>query len=178
MTRASWVLCVAVSSAVVLAATTARADGLIDLSLAPSDRAALEVEIRASRPRLDPIFARVRAPRGLDPQVYRRTRARRPEVTRELRALGPDALVPMLDPKVAIEELEYAVRDLGFKTAVFAGHARRSLGDGGAFLVKNVPPGTYTVEAWHEKFGTQSQSVTVGAKEAKTVSFTFKAATP
>src|SRR5581483_5785624 len=28
------------------------------------------------------------------------------------------ALVPMLDPKLAIEELEYAVRDLGFKTAV------------------------------------------------------------
>ena len=31
------------------------------------------------------------------------------------------ALVPMLDPKLAIDELEYAVRELGFKTAVFAG---------------------------------------------------------
>jgi plastocyanin len=50
--------------------------------------------------------------------------------------------------------------------------------NGGAFELKNVPPGTYTVEAWHEKLGTQSQSVTVGPKEAKTVSFTFKAATP
>jgi predicted TIM-barrel fold metal-dependent hydrolase len=39
------------------------------------------------------------------------------------------ALVPMNDPKTAIGELEYAVRDLGFKTAVFAGHARRLLGD-------------------------------------------------
>lgn len=39
------------------------------------------------------------------------------------------ALVPMTDPKTAIGELEYAVRDLGFKTAVFAGHARRALGD-------------------------------------------------
>ena len=38
------------------------------------------------------------------------------------------ALVPMLDPKLAIEELEYAVRELGFKTAVFAGHARRAVG--------------------------------------------------
>ena len=37
--------------------------------------------------------------------------------------------VPMLDPKLAIEELEYAVHDLGFKTAVFAGHARRSIGE-------------------------------------------------
>jgi predicted TIM-barrel fold metal-dependent hydrolase len=43
------------------------------------------------------------------------------------------ALIPMLDPKVAIGELEYAVRELGFKTAVFAGHARRAVGDGGAY---------------------------------------------
>ena len=35
----------------------------------------------------------------------------------------------MLDPKLAIDELEYAVRELGFKTAVFAGHARRPIGD-------------------------------------------------
>jgi predicted TIM-barrel fold metal-dependent hydrolase len=39
------------------------------------------------------------------------------------------ALVPMLDPKLAVDELEYAVRELGFKTAVFAGHARRPFGD-------------------------------------------------
>jgi len=43
------------------------------------------------------------------------------------------ALIPMLDPKGAIAELEYAVRDLGFKTAVFAGHARRPIGDGAAY---------------------------------------------
>jgi predicted TIM-barrel fold metal-dependent hydrolase len=43
------------------------------------------------------------------------------------------ALVPMLDPKLAVEELEYAVRDLGFRTAVFAGHVRRAIGDGGAY---------------------------------------------
>jgi predicted TIM-barrel fold metal-dependent hydrolase len=38
------------------------------------------------------------------------------------------ALVPMIDPKLAVDELEYAVRELGFKTAVFAGHARRQIG--------------------------------------------------
>ncbi len=43
------------------------------------------------------------------------------------------ALVPMLDPKLAVDELEYAVRDLGFKTAVFAGHARRPIGVEGAY---------------------------------------------
>ena len=43
------------------------------------------------------------------------------------------ALVPMVDPKLAVEELEYAVRELGFKTAVFSGHARRPVGRGGAY---------------------------------------------
>ncbi|HEY3833378.1 MAG TPA: amidohydrolase family protein [Acidimicrobiia bacterium] len=38
------------------------------------------------------------------------------------------ALIPMLNPALAIEELEYAVHELGFKTAVFAGHARRAIG--------------------------------------------------
>jgi hypothetical protein len=31
------------------------------------------------------------------------------------------------------------------------------------------------VAAWHEKLGTQSQSVTVGDKESKEIAFTFKA---
>jgi plastocyanin len=46
----------------------------------------------------------------------------------------------------------------------------------GKFELKDVPPGTYTIEAWHEKLGAQTTSVTVGAKESKDVSFTFKAA--
>lgn len=48
-------------------------------------------------------------------------------------------------------------------------------GDNGSFSIANLPPGTYTVEAWHEKFGTQTQQITVGAKEAKQIAFTFKA---
>jgi hypothetical protein len=39
-----------------------------------------------------------------------------------------------------------------------------------------VPPGTYTIEAVHEKLGRQTQTVTVGPKDSKQVSFTFKAA--
>jgi len=49
-------------------------------------------------------------------------------------------------------------------------------GSDGTFSLKGLPPGTYTIEAWHEKFGTQTQTVTVGAKESKDVAFTFKAA--
>jgi len=45
----------------------------------------------------------------------------------------------------------------------------------GTFSLKGLPPGTYTIEAWHEKLGTQTQTVTVGAKETKDLAFTFKA---
>jgi Carboxypeptidase regulatory-like domain len=46
----------------------------------------------------------------------------------------------------------------------------------GEFALKNVPPGTYTIEAWQEKYGAQDQTVTIGPKESKTISFTYKAA--
>jgi plastocyanin len=44
----------------------------------------------------------------------------------------------------------------------------------GRFELKGLPPGTYTVEAWHETLGTQTQMVTVGEKQTSDVSFTFK----
>jgi plastocyanin len=47
--------------------------------------------------------------------------------------------------------------------------------NGGTFELKNVPAGTYTIEAWHEKLGTQSQTVTLGEKESKAITFTFQA---
>jgi plastocyanin len=49
---------------------------------------------------------------------------------------------------------------------------------GGAFELKNLPAGTYTIEAWHEKLGAQTQSVTLAEKETKTISFAFKATAP
>jgi hypothetical protein len=49
--------------------------------------------------------------------------------------------------------------------------------NGGQFQLKGLPAGTYTVEAWHEKFGTTSQSVTLGEKGEQTVTFTFKSTT-
>ena len=48
-------------------------------------------------------------------------------------------------------------------------------GPDGSFSIKGLPPGTYTVEAWHEKFGTQTATVTVTGTESKTANFTFAA---
>src|SRR5437016_1564069 len=47
-------------------------------------------------------------------------------------------------------------------------------GMNGTFNIGNLPPGNYTIVAWHEKYGQQEQNITVAPKEAKTVNFTFK----
>ena len=44
----------------------------------------------------------------------------------------------------------------------------------GSFDLPNLPPGTYTIKAWHEKLGTTSQTITIGANETKELSFVFK----
>jgi len=47
-------------------------------------------------------------------------------------------------------------------------------GAGGAFELRGLPPGTYTIEAVHEKLGRQTQSVTLGEKDSKELTFSFK----
>lgn len=48
-------------------------------------------------------------------------------------------------------------------------------GDEGTFEIKDLPAGTYVIEAWHEKYGSQTQNVTLEEGETKTVDFGFKA---
>ncbi len=45
-------------------------------------------------------------------------------------------------------------------------------GDDGTFTLKDLPPGEYTIEAWHEKYGTQTATVKV--PDSTEASFTFK----
>lgn len=44
----------------------------------------------------------------------------------------------------------------------------------GAFTVKDVPPGRYTLEAWHPELGVKKKRVTVEAGKTATVEFAFK----
>ena len=48
-------------------------------------------------------------------------------------------------------------------------------GNDGKFSLAGLPPGKYTITAWHEKFGTMSQDITIAAGEAAPVNFVFKA---
>ena len=43
----------------------------------------------------------------------------------------------------------------------------------GSFAIKGLPAGTYTIEAWHEKYGTRTATVTVTGSETKTADFSF-----
>jgi plastocyanin len=46
-------------------------------------------------------------------------------------------------------------------------------GENGKFTIANLPAGTYEIQAWHEKLGTQTATVTVGATGTQTVNFKF-----
>jgi uncharacterized membrane protein/plastocyanin len=44
----------------------------------------------------------------------------------------------------------------------------------GEFTLRNLPPGNYTIEAWHEVFGTRQLPVTVKGLESQELDFTFQ----
>jgi len=47
-------------------------------------------------------------------------------------------------------------------------------GEDGSFSLKGLAPGKYTLTAWQEQYGAQSQDVTITGGETKTVNFVFK----
>src|SRR6266542_3636943 len=62
----------------------------------------------------------------------------------------------------------------GYFVVLTAAHSTVTDENGG-FTLTGLPPGKYTVTAWHEQFGTQSQEVTISGTETKTIHLVFKA---
>ena len=46
-------------------------------------------------------------------------------------------------------------------------------GDTGAFSIKNLPAGTYTLAAWHERYGEKTTEVQVADGQAVAAEFAF-----
>lgn len=46
-------------------------------------------------------------------------------------------------------------------------------GEDGTFSLEGLPAGEYVIETWHEEYGTQTQTVTVGDGESATADFTY-----
>ena len=44
----------------------------------------------------------------------------------------------------------------------------------GRFEISNLPQGTYMIEAWHEVYGTQTQTLTLGPNDSQDLTFSFK----
>jgi plastocyanin len=59
--------------------------------------------------------------------------------------------------------------------AVFSHPYFQVTGSDGSFTLKNVPPGSYTLSAWQEHYGTIEQPITVTAQGEQMVTLTFKA---
>ena len=48
-------------------------------------------------------------------------------------------------------------------------------GDDGSFKITGVPAGKYTIEAWHERYGTKTAEITVDADKAVETAFQYSA---
>lgn len=102
-----------------------------------------------------------------------------PTINREWNKSQPAGASPIVE-SFAREEIPMTVKCnihpwMKAYIAVFKHPYFAVTGKTGSFSLANLPPGAYTIEAWHEKLGASTQSVTVGAKESKAITFTFKA---
>jgi len=63
---------------------------------------------------------------------------------------------------------------MGMHIGVFSHPFFSVTGEEGTYEIKGLPPGKYTVEAWHEKFGTMTTSVEVTSGATTDADFTFE----
>jgi plastocyanin len=63
---------------------------------------------------------------------------------------------------------------LGYIAVLKTSHFTVS-GEDGTYTLPELPPGKYTVTAWHELFGTHSREIIIGGSEPQLVNFLFYA---
>jgi len=77
----------------------------------------------------------------------------------------PEVLIPVRDNQHPWQKAYVSVLSHPF----FAVSTRN-----GSYQISGLPPGQYTVVAWHERFGEQRAEISVGVSEQKNLDFTFK----
>jgi hypothetical protein len=85
----------------------------------------------------------------------------------DLRFRAPELFVPMRDNQHPWEKAYVGV----FSHPFFSVSATD-----GSYRISGVPPGQYTVVAWHEKLGEQTVNLFLAGSEQRSLDFTFKAA--
>lgn len=76
----------------------------------------------------------------------------------------PEVAIPVKDNQHPWEKAYVSV----FTHPFFAVSARD-----GSYQISGVPPGRYTIVAWHERFGEKTTEISIGVQERKTVDFAF-----
>jgi hypothetical protein len=101
-----------------------------------------------------------------------------PKVNREWNKSQPPGSAPIVDKYDKPEFIPVKCNIHPWMHGNFAvlknSHYAITQGEGG-FLLANLPPGKYTITAWHESYGDQSQDVAISGSETKSVNFVFKA---
>src|SRR5258705_2382285 len=78
----------------------------------------------------------------------------------------PELLIPIKDDQHPWEKAYVGVLSHPFYTV--------SSKDG-SYKISGLPPGQYTIVAWHEKYGEQTADVSIARREQKTLDLTFNA---
>jgi hypothetical protein len=87
----------------------------------------------------------------------------------EFRFRSPEVFVPMKDNQHPWEKAYVGVFSHPFFSVS---------GIDGSYKISGLPPGQYTVVAWHEKLGEQTVAVFLAGSEQRNLDFTFKASDP
>jgi plastocyanin len=101
-----------------------------------------------------------------------------PVNNREWNKSQPPGMAP-IDATFAREEISIPVKCnihpwMKSYIAVFKNSYFAVTSKDGSFSLPNLPPGNYTITAWHEKYGSISQAVTLAPNAPQAVTMTFK----